>query len=115
MRLLVAPLARADIKKILDRSEADFGPDARQRYRDLFVRGFQFLRDNPRPVSSRELATPRHALLSLHLRNIPKARGGGVARPPHLIVYREVDGVLLVERILHEKMELLTHLDLTDR
>ena len=115
MRLRVAPLARADIKKILDRSEADFGLGARQRYRDLFVSSFQYLRENPRPATCRELATPQHALLSLHLRNIPKARGGGVAHPPHLIVYREVDGVLFVERVLHEKMELLDHLHLIDR
>ena len=113
MRLEIRHFAEQDIDDILATSLSDFGYAAQQRYGNLLEHGFEALLSDPRRPGTRAIIG--RSLYLFHLKWVRGPSGRGVGRPPHLIVYRVEGEVLFVERVLHEKMELLDHLDLIDR
>jgi toxin ParE1/3/4 len=110
-RVRLSAQAQQDFRHLLIWSERQFGAAARARYRILVLTALEDLAYDPLRQGSRELP---HGLGDgqriYHLkwsRRRSLARGGGVRSPSHLIAYRELaGGVLFVQRILHEAMDL---------
>jgi toxin ParE1/3/4 len=109
-RIQFSEPALRDLADILDRSVAQFGDSARERYEILIETALQDLAADPERRGSREAPGEIGRGRLYHLkwsRRRSLARGGGVRSPSHLIAYRELaGGVLFVQRILHEVMDL---------
>ena len=67
-RVRVTGPARRDIGKILQRSEADFGDQARQRYRRLIEQALPDLGDDAARVGVRPMDDIREGDLVYHLK-----------------------------------------------
>ncbi|SKB42279.1 type II toxin-antitoxin system RelE/ParE family toxin [Sphingopyxis flava] len=107
--------AEADIIEILEHSEREFGPAARERYDRLMRSALRDLAESPtRPGSAarRELGDD---IRSWHLRlsrERAKVDGLAVRRPRHLLLYALIgDDVVGILRVLHDAMELHRHID----
>ncbi len=102
--------ARLDIRIILSASEAQFGEAARRRYRLLLEQAIEDVAENPQRTGVR--AAAREGMWHYHTRHAlprtpPKQR---VGRPRHLIVFAIIGDELRVVRVLHDAMDLPTHL-----
>ena len=97
-------LAQHDVRAILQRSEAEFGPAARRRYRGLIERALNALAASDRPPGSHTLPELGQAFCGYHLRFARAGQGARrVRRPRHVIVYRIDDHQILIIRVLHER------------
>jgi toxin ParE1/3/4 len=110
-RVRLSAQARQDFRQLLIWSERQFGAAARARYRILVLAALQDLASDPLRRGSRE--SPGEAGLGYRLYHLKWSRrrsleqGGGVRSPSHFIAYRELaGGVLFVQRILYEAMDL---------
>lgn len=106
--------ARADIIDILERSEAEFGTDARVRYERLIAAALRDLSEAAERQGSAARPELGADLRTWHLRGSrERARGpdGTVRRPRHLLLYTIIDDrIVAVLRVLHDAMELHRHL-----
>lgn len=111
-RFRLSHSADADIFDILTWSHNRFGEQARQRYESLIVAAVLHAaehRDGAGFNAKPELGT---GVLTWHLAlSTQRVRGGGVRRPRHVLVPRWDGDVLVVGRVLHEKMDPTRHLD----
>lgn len=104
MKLRITGPARRDIAAALAWSLGSFGPDARDRYRELIGRAFTSIASGP--ISG---AVLRHELgngvLLYHLRH---ARGvpAIVRAPRHFLVFRIEGDAAVILRLLHDAMDL---------
>jgi toxin ParE1/3/4 len=109
-RIQFSEPALRDLADILDRSAAQFGDPARERYEILIETALQDLAADPDRRGSREAPAEIGRGRLYHLkwsRRRSLARGGGVRSPSHFIAYRDLaGGILFVQRILHEAMDL---------
>lgn len=115
-RFRLAEPAQADLKAILETSEARWGPAARLRYRALLGAAMRRVAAEPagRSTLARDDLAP--GLRSFHLRHAraagPEGPGGQVANPVHVLYYRVPQpGLVEIVRVLHERADPVRHLD----
>lgn len=108
-RYRLSAKAQADVAGILAWSQEQFGESARKRYQALLSTAFRDVAAEPEDIG----ATPRPDLgtgiVVRHLRlsrNHVPPEAGTVHRPRHFLVYRHVDTVVEIVRVLHDAMEL---------
>lgn len=107
-RLYLAPAARADIIDTLEWSTQSFGVKVREGYEALIVAALELIREDPVVLGSRERDDLVNGLRTLHLRACRNELSPAVKRigsPRHFVVYRQVDAVVQVVRLLHESMD----------
>lgn len=114
MGLRLSAEAQTDVADALDWSLANFGEDAFQRYSNLLRVSFRDLVEDPLRLGSREFDTVDE-LVRLYPIKFSRKRAavGGIVvqRPRHLIAYRLAgDGKLEVLRVLHDRMDVPSHL-----
>jgi len=108
----ILPAAEAEIIRILLHSEAEFGWAARDRYEVLIFTAIADLAANPNRPGRRERRELGCDTRSWHLRlSRERARmdTGIVNDPRHLIFYRVEAGVVIIERVLHERQDAGRH------
>ena len=116
--LRLSQAAEDDIIDILAWSQAQFGEAARRRYQRLIATALRDIASDPAGPGSVARPELGGGVRSRHLRSSREAaRGldGGVARPRHFVIYREVAGQIVVGRVLHDAMELARHLPSASR
>lgn len=103
--------ARRDIEEILQRSQAEFDAQAKQRYRALFDQALRDLgADSTRPgVKRADDIRPGYMLY--HLKWSRTAMTEPVKKPRHIIAfYVDSTDVIVVARVFHERQMLSKHL-----
>ena len=84
----LAPGAIADIRRIFQRSNAEFGVDARTRYKALLEQALQDLGEDPRRVGVKAVPDVRPGYFVYHVKfSKPRATGRSVGHPRHLAVF----------------------------
>ena len=111
-RIRVTGPARRDIARILQRSSANFGNQARDRYRRLINQAMQDLSDDAARVGVRSLDDIRAGYSIYHLKWSRKGSAGQPVRQPrHLIAfYVDESDAIIVARVFHERQMLAQHL-----
>lgn len=110
--LRLSPDAEADIDEILEWSVERFGAEVRDGYEELISATLEGLMDNPLHPGTRDRPELGHGVRVVHLRSSHgRVRAGArrIRSPRHFVVYRQVDGVVQVVRVLHEAMDLPRH------
>lgn len=109
----LAPGAIADIRRILHRSKAEFGPGAGSRYKVLLDQALQDLGEDPRRVGVRPVPDVRPGYFVYHVKfSKPRVTGGTVGRPRHLVVFSvDASDAVLVAAVVHEREMLERHLE----
>ena len=103
--------AERDLTAILQASETRFGGVAADRYRGLIAAALRDIRADPARAGVRERAPELNGLSAYHLRHSRNRVGGRrVMRPRHVIVFSCEPDLLLVHRVLHDAMDLPSHL-----
>jgi plasmid stabilization system protein ParE len=100
----LAPGEITDIRRILQRSEAELGAGARARYKVLLDQALQDLGEDPRRVGVRPVPDVRRGYFVYHVKfSKPRVTGRSVERPRHLVVF-SVDSseAVLVAAVVHE-------------
>lgn len=113
LRLVLTPLALADIREALKWSQYRFGGRAAERYRRLIKQAILDIGANPERPGATRRPELRAGARTYHLRHSRKqARGGGtVGDPRHFLLYRvRDDGAIEVARFLHDARDLKQHL-----
>jgi plasmid stabilization system protein ParE len=109
----LAPGAIADIRRILQRSKAEFGAGASARYKVLLAQALQDLGEDPRRVGVKAVPDVRPGYFVYHVKfSKPRVTGRTVGHPRHLVVF-SVDyyDAVLVAAVAHEREMLERHLD----
>jgi len=101
--VLFAGPTQRQLDDILEESEENFGPAARERYASLVLQALEDLLDNPARPGVRHVAGRLHYHLRHSRSRVPKERGR-VGAPRHLIVARVVGEDLLVLAFGHDGM-----------
>lgn len=111
MRL--APGAIADIRRILQRSKAEFGAGAGARYKVLLDQALQDLGEDPRRVGVRPVPDVRPGYFVDHVKfSKPRVMGRTVGRPRHLVVFSvDASDAVLVAAVVHEREMLERYLE----
>jgi len=110
---LLTNSARADFASTLEWSYRYFGERGRLRYNALVFTAIDDIRRWPDHPASK--AHPKYGagVRSWHLRlsreHVPPELGR-VDSPRHLLFYRMMGGVVVIGRLLHERMDLRRHL-----
>jgi len=106
-----APRARRDLDRLLEESEQRLGPAVADRYRRLVAAALRDLRLNSARSGVHSRLELREDLRLNHLRHsrLRPSAGQRIARVRHFIVFREVDGGLVIVRVLHDAMDLQAH------
>jgi toxin ParE1/3/4 len=113
-RFTLSPAAERDIASILVWTHEHFGERARLRYEALLVQAMVDVAEDPeRPGSApRDAISPTARTYHLwHSRNHVEKALGRVRRPRHFLIYRVTDkNRIEIGRVLHDSMDLRTHL-----
>lgn len=114
MSLRFLPAARKDLTNVLKWSVENFGEAAAARYKRLLSVALSEIAANPSLDGSYEVRGLQPGIRLYHLRHSrPRAAVDGflVKSPRHFVAYlvRETDTVIV--RVLHERMEIMRHLD----
>jgi plasmid stabilization system protein ParE len=109
----LAPGAIADIRRILQRSKAEFGTRAGARYKVLLDQALQDLGADPCRVGVRPVPDVRPGYFVYHVKfSKPKVTGRTVAHPRHLVVFSvDSSDAVLVAAVVHEREMLERHLE----
>ncbi|PJJ55376.1 type II toxin-antitoxin system RelE/ParE family toxin [Compostimonas suwonensis] len=105
----LAPEAEADIDDILEWSVTQFGAAVRDGYEALIDVAILSILDDPNRAGSLDRADLGRGIRTLHLassRDDVSQDVRRIANPRHFVVYRQVEGVIQVARLLHEAMNL---------
>jgi plasmid stabilization system protein ParE len=115
-RIRVTGPARRDITKILRHSSAEFGDEARQRYRRLIDQALQDLGADANRVGVQSIDDIRKSYFLYHLKSSREAQvGPPVHHPRHLIAfYIDKSDDVIVARVFHERQMLSQHLTQPD-
>jgi len=111
-RIRVTGPARRDITRILRHSSAEFGDQARQRYRRLIDQAPKDLGADANRVGVQSISDIRKSYFLYHLKWSRKASGGPpVHQSRHLIAFY-IDNLddIIVARVFHEQQMLPQHL-----
>lgn len=111
-RVRVTGPARRDIAKILRRSGANFGNEARNRYRRLIDQALQDLSGDAARTGVRSIDDIREGYFVYHLKWSRKGSAGpSVRQPRHLIAFSIDDShAIIVARVFHERQMLARYL-----
>lgn len=111
-RIRLTGPAQRDIFKILRRSNADFGNQARDRYRSLIDQALQDLGEDATRVGVRSIDDIREGYFIYHLRWSRKGSARpSVRQPRHLIAFYVDDSdAIIVARVFHERQMLVQYL-----
>jgi len=110
--MVLAPVARQDIRDTLRWSQEKFGQRAAGRYQALLTQALRDIEADPERAGSRDrpeiqLAGARTYHLAL---SRDRVAGQRVRTPRHFLLYwRRRDGVIVVARVLHDSMDLSRH------
>lgn len=114
MRVVVAPLARSDIREALIWSQERFGESAAARYRALLKQALRDIAADPERPGSKERPDLARGIRTYHLffsRDRARSDLGIVKKPRHFLVYRRRgEDVIDVVRVLHDARDLERHL-----
>jgi toxin ParE1/3/4 len=112
IRLLVSPQARKDVSELLRWSEAQFGQEAKGRYRRLVQQAYADLRADPDRAGVQSRPDLADSVCFFHVRHslTRRPQADRVATPRHFIVFRRNGNVLEVLRVLHDAMDIARHL-----
>lgn len=114
MNVRLARAAAADIELLLNRSQVEFGSDARERYVRLVSTALGLLGRRAAGIAPRADLVPD--LYTFHLalaRRKARLLGPTVSRPRHFLVWRFAnEDTVEVVRVLHDAMDLSRHLPL---
>jgi len=111
-RRLTVPV-RADIADALSWSRQYFGEQGRDRYEALIFAAIDDIVRSPEHPASKPHTRHGTGVRSWHLRlsrNHVPPEVGRVESPRHLLFYRVMRGVVVIGRLLHERMDLRRHL-----
>ena len=110
-RVRITGPARRDIEKVLQRSEAEFGTQAKRRYRALLDQALQDLgADSMRP-GVKQADDVRAGYFFYHLRYSRTATVRSVKKPRHIIAfYIDKSDAVVIARVFHERQMLFRHL-----
>ena len=112
--LILAPAALRDIGSILAWTRERFGLTAQQRYHLLVDRAILDIAEDPVRIGSRareDISPVARTYHLWHSRNRAGAASERVRQPRHFLLYRITDeGRVEVGRVLHESMDIATHL-----
>lgn len=105
----LTPAARVDIVDALGWSLENFGESVRDGYNALIFATLDAIGSNPNLVGSHDRSDLAAGLRMVHLRTgrdevSPAVRR--IASPRHFVVYRQVDEVVQVVRLLHDAMDI---------
>lgn len=112
-RLVLSPLAQADIIDALEWSIEHFGEATRDGYEALIQTALHNISTEPALTGSHGRPELGPGVRSLHLRTIRDHVPAGtrrVARPRHVVFYRKIGEVMHVSRVLHERRDVASHL-----
>ncbi len=112
-RLAAKPAARADIRNLLAESDRVFGPRSRAAYAALINRAITLLREKPDRAGVRQRDDLFGAPSLCHLRHA-RPRGAHPNHPRHIIIFVANETTLTIIRVLHEAMDIETHLTPSD-
>ena len=109
----LAPGAIADIRRILQRSKAEFGAGASARYKVLLDQALQDLGEEPRRVGVKAVPDVRTGYFVYRVKfSKPRVTGQTVGHPRHLVVFSvDSSDAVLVAAVVHEREMLERHLD----
>lgn len=113
MRYRLSSRAQNDVLDILEQSERRFGIPARLRYKELIFAALRDISRSPERPGSVGRADWGENVRLWHLRQSRDHVPSGVEKvktPRHVIVYRIDADVVIIGRILHEAMEMASHL-----
>jgi len=106
---LLTDSARADVNSILDWSYRHFGRVGWRRYNELILAAIADIRRFPDHPASKLHPKYGRGVRSWHLRlsrsHVPP-EVGRVESPRHVLFYRVMRGVVVIGRLLHERMDL---------
>lgn len=111
-RLRLSADAGADIDEILEWSVERFGPEVRDGYEELISVALEGLVDDPQHPGTHDMPELGNGVRVVHLkssRGRVRAEARRIRSPRHFVVYRQVDGVVQVVRVLHDAMDLPRH------
>jgi plasmid stabilization system protein ParE len=111
-RIRVTVPAKRDITKILRHSSAEFGEQARQRYRRLIDQALKDLGADANRIGVQSIDDIREGYFFYHLKWSRSASAGPPVRQPrHLIAfYLDDSDDIIVARVFHERQMLSRHL-----
>lgn len=112
-RVRISGDADADLTEILATSLERWGENGRARYRSLLVAAMDELGANPEHLMSKDCGELTPRLRSFHVRHV--GRDYDVKAPVHVIYYRKARSMIVIVRVLHERMDPSMHLTVTKR
>ncbi len=119
MEVSIAPKARSDIENILISTEENFGPKTMKRYAKLIATAIEAVAANPELPGSSERSEIAKQGRTYHLyfsRKSTGRAGDRIRQPRHLLLYRVTEsGIVEIARVLHDSMDLQSHLPLEYR
>jgi toxin ParE1/3/4 len=94
-RYILSPLARVDLNKIWDFTAERWDEDQAEAYLRMIQAAIETIAENPLLCPSIDEVRPGYR----------RHRAGA-----HLILFRQIAGAIDVVRVLHEKMDVASHL-----
>jgi toxin ParE1/3/4 len=107
-RFKISQAAQDDLETILASSEQRWGVDARERYATLLVAAMRKIARDPSGAVTKARDELLPGIRSLHSRFA--GRRGLVQQPVHVLFFRLNGPEIEIVRVLHERMDPLTHL-----
>lgn len=102
--------ARTDMDAAVSVSEQNFGPAAAARYRTLIEAALDAIRTNPHRAAALRRPELGPEVRSFHLMHARKL-APRVRRPRHILLFRLVEpDVIVVDRMLHDVMDIIRHM-----
>jgi len=114
LRYRLSAAAQTDLIDILAWAHKHFGAVVRERYEALLVAALREVSSPPDRPGSLERPELGAGVRSWHLhlgRERVRTDTGIVRRPRHFLIYRTDRDMIVVDRVLHDAMELTRHLD----
>src|SRR5262249_46359462 len=114
MEVVISPKAREDIASILGWTVEQFGPQTMKRYGKLLATAITEVAENPKLTGSSERPEIAEGCRTYHLyfsRKSAGRPGDRIRQPRHFLLYRVTESeVVEIGRVLHDSMELMSHL-----
>jgi toxin ParE1/3/4 len=111
---VISPAAQLDIESILDWTEEQFGSQGQLRYEELLSQAILDVANDPEHIGNRNCPELVAEARIYHIKNSRErvtAAIGRVRHPRHFLLYRiRNDGWVEIGRVLHERMDLASHL-----
>ncbi len=111
-RLVLAPLARADISDVLEWSIEHFGAAVSDGYEVLIDTALRDIAANPTLPGSHDRSELGRDVRAIHLsmsRDHVPADARRILDPSHFVFYRLIGDVVHVSRVLHEARNFAEH------